>query len=289
MRAVRLAAESLTVSARCTAPAPGTLDWPITLSRSRSVRPVPAVTVLLHEQIATVMQPSANMRGSDMSHSGESIVGKWYGNSSGISSRQYVASFLKDLDRWTDFHRIIVSSPQLVPRGNISGRPLIASTADAALDTIAGTPVDLIVTDYGMSRLNGIDLLQWLEKGGYRVPVIMMTDSANIHSAVDAMNAGAIGYQATPVREEAIEIAVGQALEVIRLRRENESLRGEINKLRSATGGPVFNLDELERWAIDRALAETGGNRARAAKLLGISERTLRNKLNAPKVVARGT
>jgi DNA-binding NtrC family response regulator len=247
MRAVRLAAESLTVSARCTAPAPGTLDWPITLSRSRSVRPVPAVTVLLHEQIATVMQPSANMRGSDMSHSGESIVGKWYGNSSGISS------------------------------------------ADAALDTIAGTPVDLIVTDYGMSRLNGIDLLQWLEKGGYRVPVIMMTESANIHSAVDAMNAGAIGYLATPVREEAIEIAVGQALEVIRLRRENESLRGEINKLRSATGGPVFNLDELERWAIDRALAETGGNRARAAKLLGISERTLRNKLNAPKVVARGT
>jgi len=289
MRAVRLAAESLTVSARCTAPAPGTLDWPITLSRSRSVRPVPAVTVLLHEQIATVMQPSANMRGSDMSHSGESIVGKWYGNSSGISSRQYVASFLKDLDRWTDFHRIIVSSPQLVPRGNISGRPLIASTADAALDTIAGTPVDLIITDYGMSRLNGIDLLQWLEKGGYRVPVIMMTDSANIHSAVDAMNAGAIGYQATPVREEAIEIAVGQALEVIRLRRENESLRGEINKLRSATGVPVFNLEELERWAIDRALAETGGNRARAAKLLGISERTLRNKLNAPKVVARGT
>jgi CheY-like chemotaxis protein len=277
MRAVRLAAESLTVSARCTAPAPGTLDWPITLSRSRSVRPVPAVTVLLHEQIATVMQPSANMRGSDMSHSGESIVGKWYGNSSGISSRQYVASFLKDLDRWTDFHRIIVSSPQLVPRGNISGfdrelppvasiaipgptsmatilciddesslgavlehtvakighRPLIASTADAALDTIAGTSVDLIVTDYGMSRLNGIDLLQWLEKGGYRVPVITMTDSANIHSAVDAMNAGAIGYLATPVREETIEIAVGQALEV--------------------------------------------------------SERTLRNKLNAPKVVARGT
>ena len=96
------------------------------------------------------------------------------------------------------------------------------------------------------------------------MPVIMMTDSANIHSA-DAMNAGAIGYLATPVREETIEIAVGQALEVIRLRRENESLRGEINKLGSATGGPVFNLDELERWAIDRALAETGGNRARAA------------------------
>jgi DNA-binding NtrC family response regulator len=45
----------------------------------------------------------------------------------------------------------------------------------------------------------------------------------------------------------------------------------------------VFDLDELERRAIERALAATGGNRTRAARLLGISERTLRNKLNQPK------
>ena len=44
-----------------------------------------------------------------------------------------------------------------------------------------------------------------------------------------------------------------------------------------------FNLDELERRAIGRALVATGGNRTRAAKLLGISERTLRNKLNGPR------
>ncbi len=40
-----------------------------------------------------------------------------------------------------------------------------------------------------------------------------------------------------------------------------------------------LNLEELERVAIERALEETGGHRSRAAKLLGISERTLRNKL----------
>ena len=44
-----------------------------------------------------------------------------------------------------------------------------------------------------------------------------------------------------------------------------------------------INLDELEAAAIQRALAATGGNRTRAAKLLGISERTLRNKLNHPR------
>jgi len=45
-----------------------------------------------------------------------------------------------------------------------------------------------------------------------------------------------------------------------------------------------FDLEEIERRAIARALEATGGNRTRAAKLLGISERTLRNKLNTPKL-----
>jgi DNA-binding NtrC family response regulator len=43
-----------------------------------------------------------------------------------------------------------------------------------------------------------------------------------------------------------------------------------------------INLADLERIAIQRALTATGGNRTRAARLLGISERTLRNKLNIP-------
>ena len=47
-----------------------------------------------------------------------------------------------------------------------------------------------------------------------------------------------------------------------------------------------YNLDVIERQAIERALLATGGNRTRAARLLGISERTLRNKLNAPRAAS---
>ena len=49
-----------------------------------------------------------------------------------------------------------------------------------------------------------------------------------------------------------------------------------------------YNLDAMERLAIERALAATGGNRTRAARLLGISERTLRNKLNTPRAASDG-
>jgi DNA-binding NtrC family response regulator len=52
----------------------------------------------------------------------------------------------------------------------------------------------------------------------------------------------------------------------------------------------TLNLRELERCAIERALGRTGGNRARAARLLGISDRTLRNKVNGrgPRAAAPG-
>jgi DNA-binding protein Fis len=42
----------------------------------------------------------------------------------------------------------------------------------------------------------------------------------------------------------------------------------------------VMPLHEMEKRLILKSLEETTGNRTRAAELLGISVRTLRNKLN---------
>lgn len=44
--------------------------------------------------------------------------------------------------------------------------------------------------------------------------------------------------------------------------------------------GPVIPLHEMERIMISKGLEATGGNRTQAAEMLGISVRTLRNKLN---------
>ncbi len=43
--------------------------------------------------------------------------------------------------------------------------------------------------------------------------------------------------------------------------------------------GQIFSIAELEKQAIKAALAQTAGNRVRSAEMLGISVRTLRNKL----------
>ena len=43
--------------------------------------------------------------------------------------------------------------------------------------------------------------------------------------------------------------------------------------------GTIFSIARLEKEAIRAALEQTAGNRTQAATLLGISIRTLRNKL----------
>jgi DNA-binding NtrC family response regulator len=59
----------------------------------------------------------------------------------------------------------------------------------------------------------------------------------------------------------------------------------------SANGGgtqgtfDTLNLAEIERHIIKAALERTSGNRTQAAKLLGISDRTLRNKLNTQRIL----
>jgi two-component system response regulator FlrC len=48
----------------------------------------------------------------------------------------------------------------------------------------------------------------------------------------------------------------------------------------SAVQGDTTTMRDMERQLIARTLEKTGGNRTHAARILGISLRTLRNKLN---------
>ncbi len=59
-----------------------------------------------------------------------------------------------------------------------------------------------------------------------------------------------------------------------------EVLQLRKKKARKEKHMPLVPLKEMEKMLIEKALEETSGNRTRAAKVLGISVRTLRNKLN---------
>ncbi len=108
-----------------------------------------------------------------------------------------------------------------------------AHNVPQALQALAAGAVDLIISDYRMPGLTGLEFLALLRQEGYETPLIMLTGYGSIEHAVAAIKAGAIDYITKPVRPEQLELAVKQALEVVRLRRENERLRKEVMEYRS--------------------------------------------------------
>jgi DNA-binding NtrC family response regulator len=193
-------------------------------------------------------------------------------------------------------------------------RSLGAGNVLEALQILSREHVDLIISDWQMPGLTGLELLALLRRESYEVPLVMLTDDASMEHAAATIKAGAIDYITKPVKPQQIELAVDHALEFVRLRRENETLRQELMKFRNERQAPArnaafmggavgsigvggasapalppeavvltsLNIDEAERALIMRALEVTKGNRTRTAELLGISVRTLRNKLNGP-------
>ncbi len=99
---------------------------------------------------------------------------------------------------------------------------------------MAESPFDLIVADYQMPEQTGLDLVRLLAAQGYRIPVILMTGYSSVEHAVASIKGGAVDYLTKPVTPEMLEIAVTQALEFVRLRRENERFRRELLRVRSS-------------------------------------------------------
>jgi DNA-binding NtrC family response regulator len=108
-----------------------------------------------------------------------------------------------------------------------------AHNVPQALQGLASGTIDLIISDYRMPGLTGLEFLALLRQEGYETPLIMLTGYGSIEHAVAAIKAGAIDYITKPVRPEQLELAVNQALEVVRLRRENERLRKEVMEYRN--------------------------------------------------------
>src|SRR3954462_5314413 len=108
-----------------------------------------------------------------------------------------------------------------------------AHNVPQALQALTNGTIDLIISDYRMPGLTGLEFLALLRQEGYETPLIMLTGYGSIEHAVAAIKAGAIDYITKPVRPEQLELAVNQALEVVRLRRENERLRKEVMEFRN--------------------------------------------------------
>src|SRR5688572_32882021 len=73
-------------------------------------------------------------------------------------------------------------------------RPLAAGNILETLQVLSRENVDLIISDWKMPGLTGLELLALLQRERYDVPLIMLTDDASTEHAVAANKAGAIDH-----------------------------------------------------------------------------------------------
>lgn len=93
-----------------------------------------------------------------------------------------------------------------------------------ALESIAAQPPDVILLDYQMPRMNGIEMLREMHTRGIHIPVILMTFYGSEEVAVEVYRLGISDYIAKPFTVEEMVTAIERALTSVRLLREKEQL-----------------------------------------------------------------
>ncbi|HKG14556.1 MAG TPA: sigma 54-interacting transcriptional regulator, partial [Pyrinomonadaceae bacterium] len=103
---------------------------------------------------------------------------------------------------------------------------------------------DLMLLDVNLPGVSGLDFLRELAASPDSSPlVIMVTAYGSERMAVEAIKTGAYDYLSKPFEIEDLRLVVKNALETVRLRRENQTLRRRI-ELEGARQGSLLGSSE---------------------------------------------
>ncbi|OGQ78964.1 MAG: Fis family transcriptional regulator [Deltaproteobacteria bacterium RIFCSPLOWO2_12_FULL_60_19] len=104
---------------------------------------------------------------------------------------------------------------------------------------------DLVLLDYQMPDMNGVDVLRELRSRGNEAPVVMITAYGTIERAVQAMKEGAYDFLPKPFEPDHLALVVGKALEREKLRREVELLSEEASERYRLAVGKSAKMDAV--------------------------------------------
>ncbi len=113
---------------------------------------------------------------------------------------------------------------------------LLAGNGMEGLEIFDKEKVHLVVTDYSMPGMTGMDVLREIKKKDQNVPVILITAFATIETAVEAIKVGAYDYITKPFDPDAIEITIKNALSHKQLVDENLFLKQKLKAVETKSG-----------------------------------------------------
>jgi DNA-binding NtrC family response regulator len=153
---------------------------------------------------------------------------------------------------------VLVADDEEIARENLGyilrkeGHEVVcAESGETALKAIGQFSFDLVMTDF---RMKGVDGLQVLDAARRKQPapeVIVVTGYATVGNAVEAMKRGAFFYVAKPYQIDEVRILVNQALEKHFLRQEVNQLKQQV---RSAASQPLIIGTSSRVQALKRSI-----------------------------------
>ncbi|NTW38098.1 MAG: sigma-54-dependent Fis family transcriptional regulator, partial [Syntrophobacteraceae bacterium] len=103
-----------------------------------------------------------------------------------------------------------------------------AEDGDKALELLKGNAFDLLLLDYRMAGMNGIEVLKEARRLCPDVEAILITAYGAIETAVEAMKAGAADYLTKPIDLDELSLLIERIGKHRTLVRENDLLRQEL-------------------------------------------------------------
>ncbi len=133
-------------------------------------------------------------------------------------------------------------------------------TTDSArrgLELATGGNFDVILCDWKMPELDGIDTVEMIDKRSPDSAIVMITGFPAVERATDALKRGAVDYLAKPFTPEEILSAVQKAIK----RKEQEKARGsvDVEKIVRSISFPVPSMEDKAPNTIAETVAQKVG------------------------------
>jgi len=165
-----------------------------------------------------------------------------------------------------------------------------AGDSDSALAQIEQRRPNLVILDIWLqgSRLDGLELLDFIRRDHPDVPVIIISGHGNVETAVSAIKRGASNFIEKPFKTDHLLHLVQAATEAARLRRENEELRARYLPTDELVGiSPAINSVRqiVERVAPANSRVLIAGPTGSGKEVIARQIHKLSSRANGPFVV----
>jgi DNA-binding NtrC family response regulator len=140
-------------------------------------------------------------------------------------------------------------------------------------------PFELFITDYRLGETNGLEICHQAVVAKPDLPVILLTGYGNMDTAIQAIRVGAFDFVPKPLELDQLAKALLESVQrALEGKRPRASVSAPPNS-EAPESERLVSLEELEKKYIEQVLNAVGGNKASAARVLGVDRTTLYRKL----------